>query len=191
MMTKLAPLAALLIAAALFIGAADAATQLQPADPQPDPASLKKGLAVEYYYDDWRDQSLSARASRGGGEVGPPLPQLKYRSGTGRVLTSDSSDFVGAKITGYMLFTEPGTYILRLTSNDGVRLTIGNAFLFEDYPPHPDSDSPPLEVTVTEPGYYRIHLLYYERKRTSTLILAWKTPGALSFEPVPPEAFWH
>jgi hypothetical protein len=54
-----------------------------------------------------------------------------------------------------------------------VRLTVGEVLLFEDMPPHPDSDSPPLPVTisVSEAGYYPFHLLHYERQRTSTLIL--------------------
>jgi hypothetical protein len=65
-----------------------------------------------------------------------------------------------------------------------VRLTVGEVLLFEDMPPHPDSDSPPLPVTisVSEAGYYPFHLLHYEHQRTSTLILNWKPLGALTFE---------
>ena len=72
-----------------------------------------------------------------------------------------------------------------------MRLTVGEVLLFEDMPPHPDSDSPPLPVTisVSEAGYYPFHLLHYERQRTSTLILNWRRLGALTFEPVPASAF--
>ena len=44
-------------------------------------------------------------------------------------------------------------------------------------------------MMVSEAGYYPFHLLHYERQRTSTLILNWKPPGALTFEPVPASAF--
>ncbi len=169
-------------------GAAEVA---RPAAPQPDAAALSDGLAVEYYYDDFRDTSLSNTAARGPGEAGPPLPQLNYQSGIGKVLTSDATDFVGAKITGFLQFDEAGRWELKVTSNDGVRLTVGEAMLFEDMAPHPDYDSPPLAIDVPEAGWYPVHILYYERKQTSTLRLWWKRPNATSFDIVPAQAFKH
>lgn len=183
---------ALTLATGPLAGATPAAAQgVRPAEPQPDPAALSDGLAVEYYYDDFRDVSLSTTVARGPGEAGPPLPQLNYQSGIGRVLTSNASDFVGAKITGYVNFDRMGEWQVKITSNDGVRLRIGDETLFEDMAPHPDYDSPPLSVQIEESGWYPINILYYERKRTSTLKLWWKQPGANSFELVPAAAFKH
>ncbi len=168
-----------------------AAETVRPATPQPGPAALAGGLAVVYYYDDFRDTSLAAAVERGPGEAGPPLPQIDYRTGIGTVLTSDANDFVGAHITGFIHFDEVGRWELKVTSNDGVRLTVGDAMLFEDMTPHPDYDSPPLAVDVPEAGWYPLQILYYERKHTSTLRLWWRRPTAEGFDVVPAAAFKH
>lgn len=189
----LAPLAALLLVliAALPV-AAETAVEVRPATPQPDPESLQRGLAVEYYYDVFNDtQELEAYVREGPGEQGPPLPNLDYKTGVGRVLTSNQADFVGARITGYIELPEPGTYRFVVTSNDGVRLSIGGAELFEDPKPHPDADSPPLAVEAPTAGFYPIEVLYYEKKRTSTLKLRWQPPGSAGLDIVPPSALKH
>ena len=182
------PAAALI---ALATGAASAADP-QPLAPQPAASALKDGLAVETYLSrfDHVDQ-LAAYAKANPGKPGAPLPNLDYEWQGGNVLGTTSDDFVGARITGLILLDKPGPYEFQVTSNDGVRVTLGGAQVFEDPAPHPDSTSEPLPVTIKTPGYYPIDVLYYEKKGTATLKLAWRPPGATGFAPVPPSAFKH
>ena len=116
---------------------------------------------------------------------------LNYKVGTGKILTSDSSDLVIAKIKGYLRFDAAGIYALRVNSNDGVRLDIGGKRIFNDPNAHPDRMSESLPVEITEPGWYAVDLLYFEKKGTATLELYWRPPGAASFDFVPAEAFGH
>ena len=75
-------------------------------------------------------------------------------------------------------------------SNDGVRLNIGGKQIFEDPDIHGDRFSPELYVNITDPGWYSIRVLYFERANSSTLELYWQEPeGDVVF--VPTEAFGH
>jgi hypothetical protein len=44
-------------------------------------------------------------------------------------------------------------------------------------------------VEVKEPGWYPLHILYFQRKGTYALQLFWQKPGGEDKEIVPPEAF--
>ena len=83
-----------------------------PAEPQPAEAELQPGLAVRYYAEFFRhiDQLIDWQEYEDGKE-GPPLPNLDYRTGTGRVLTSERSDGTGAEITGFIKLDKPGDFI--------------------------------------------------------------------------------
>lgn len=163
-----------------------------PADPQPDAADLAPGLAVRYYYArlthidrlvEWIEMEK--------GVEGPPLPKVNHAAGIGDVLTSRGSDMVGALITGFIRFDTAGTYTFHVTSNDGVRLTIGGVMMHEDPRIHPDTLSPPLVMPVAAPGWYPIEILYYEKKGTSTLILEWTPPDGPGRQVVPADALAH
>ncbi len=170
-----------------------AALAVQPVSPAPDPETLKPGLAVKYYFElfrhidqleDWQEYKRGIR--------GRPLPSLNYRTGTGKVLSSSGSDGVGAEITGLIHLDKPGDYSFNIESNDGVRFWIDGEQLIEDPDVHSDRFSDFATITVTEPGWYPIKLLYFERKNTSTLRLYWQTPGGSgTMQVVPREAFAH
>lgn len=185
--------AALLVVALLpAFAAASPFTNLKPADPQPDPAKLQPGLAVKYYgvkVDTLRQLEENMRYIEG--KEGPPLPLLNYQVGAGNVLTSNSEDFVGADIRGFIHMKEPGRYVFFVHSNDGVRLTIGGQMIFEDPDVHSDRFSDEIIVEISEPGWYPIHILYFEKKNTSTLELYWEAPGHGDMDYVPAEAFGH
>lgn len=164
----------------------------RPADPQPDAAALKDGLAVRYYFAKYNHvRELESWMKYKDGKPGDPLPMLDWKVGTGPVLTSGVKDLVGAHITGYIGFESPGTYQIKVTANDGVRLTLGGEKLYEDPKVHPDRTSDPIDVTVDQPGWYPLELLYFEKKNTSTLQLHWSPPGSSGFDPVPAAAFKH
>ncbi|MCH6587952.1 MAG: hypothetical protein IH805_06530, partial [Proteobacteria bacterium] len=155
---------------------------------------LDPGLSVRYYraffrlieeFDEWMADDE--------GEAGAPLPALDYRVAGGAVLTGGVEDGVGAKITGLIRLDKPGTYSLLVQSNDGFILDIGGVPVLEDPDVHGDRYSKIAKLTVEQPGWYALYLLYFERKGTATLELYWKQPGdeAGAMALVPAEAFAH
>ncbi len=80
-----------------------------------------------------------------------------------------------------------------MQSNDGVELTIGGQVVIRDPNVHADRYSELTLVEIDEPGWYRLELLYFEKRNTSTLELYWLPPGAtaggLTF--VPADSFAH
>lgn len=162
---------------------------LLPLNPQPAAETVKPGLAVRYVYKKVRH--VNDIESAGGGEIGTPLPQLNYHSGTGNVLTSDSSDFVGAKIRGMIRFDKPGKWQIAVKSNDGVRIRLADRMILEDPDVHKDRMSPNVELTIATAGWYKLEITYFERKSTSTLELYWQLPGSSQLEIVPAAAFGY
>jgi hypothetical protein len=182
-----------LMAAAHGVSAAASISGLEPADPQPDAAALKPGLAVTYHYGFVRHiDELATIAKYSKGEPGEPLPQLNYHVGQGNVLTSKFDNGVGAIIEGLINFPEAGTYILKTQSNDGIHLEIGGKLIHRDPGVHSDTFSDPIPVQIDTPGWYPLGITYFERKATSTLELYWGNPGSADAQDlVPPEAFAH
>ncbi len=176
-----------LTAAGLSGPAAADAIGVKPANPQPAAEALVPGLAAEYIFRLVR--SISSFEDSDDWRKGKPLQRLKYRSGTGGVLTSGQGDGVCARITGFIKLDQAGRYLFSTRSNDGVRVTIDGMEVIEDDGVHTDQFSSNAEVTVPEPGWYSLQVLYFERKNTSTLELHWQPPDKQEFEVVPAEAF--
>jgi PA14 domain len=164
---------------------------LKAAEPQPSAEQLQPGLAVAYVYG--RFNHLNEFKTKKF-EAGKPLPQLDYRMGEGAVLTTKERDQVGALITGFIRFEKAGTYGFDVTSNDGVRVEIGDKLLYEDPTVHSDDTSDRIDVKIDQPGWYPIRILYYEKKGTATLVLRWVPPPAdpkAKPAAVPAAAFGH
>ena len=176
---------ALLLTMAATAGA-ETLTGLRPAEPQP--TQITPGLAVEYTYVkvNFVDQ-LKGRKF----EPGPPLTSINYRWG-GNVLTSKSREEVGASITGFIRFEKPGVYGFEVTSNDGVMVEIGGQAIHEDPGVHSDSTSDRINVKIDQAGWYPLKVLYFQKKGTASLVLAWVGPGEKGKAvPVPPAAFGY
>ena len=171
---KLAALGALLLLAPAGAGA----QMLDPAQPQPDAAKLEPGLAVCYIYEMVRhiDQMVDWEGSRDC-EPGPPLLELNYSTGEGKVLTSKRNDGVLARITGFIHLDKPGTYTFGFESNDGVRLEISDYMVVEDPGVHSDQYSDLGMIQANAAGWYPLTIRYFERKSTSTLRFYWLPPG--------------
>ncbi len=184
---------AALVAATPAAHAGGTISGLAPAKPQPKPAALKPGLAVTYYYSMVRHvDELATIAKYSKGQVGPPIPQLNYHGGQGNVLTSKFDNGVGAFIEGLINFAQAGTYVLKMQSNDGVKLEIGGKLIHMDGGVHVDTFSDPIPVRIDEAGWYPLSLIYFERKNTSTLELYWsKAGGTEAADFVPADAFAH
>ncbi|MGH6959872.1 MAG: PA14 domain-containing protein [Dongiaceae bacterium] len=181
------------LVAALLTGAPAAHSgsfsDIKPVDPQPAAEATQPGLAVLYVFEKVRHVDAIENAS--GGSPGAPLPKLDYESGAGKVLTSNLSDRVGAKISGFINFPEPGRWLMATQSNDGVRVKLAGQVIIEDPDVHADQFSENAELNITEAGWYELAVTYFERENTSTLQLYWQRPGASEFEIVPAEAFAH
>ena len=185
---------ALGLGAGTVLAAAPQPLDPQPLDPQPGAGDLDPGLSVRYYRAFFRlIEEFVEWMADDEGEAGAPLPALDYRVAGGAVLTSGVEDGVGAKITGLIRLDKPGTYSLLVQSNDGFVLDIGGVPVLEDPDVHGDRYSKIAKLTVEQPGWYALYLLYFERKGTSTLELYWKQPGdeAGNMALVPAEAFAH
>jgi len=185
------------LAMASVAAQANPITGLKPAYPQPDAANLKPGLAVVYYgvevnsLDQLEDHIEYYKDDPGKGKQGTPIPMLNYSVGSGDVLTSGSEDMVGAIINGFIKMEKPGRYTMLVHSNDGVYIAIGDKLIYEDPDVHADRFSDELVLEVSEPGWYPIHVKYFEKKNTSTLELYWETPGGGDMDFVPASAFAH
>lgn len=185
---------AVLLALGLAAAGPAAAAEPRPLDPQPGSADLEAGLSVDYYYAYFRlIEEFEEWMADHEGNPGEPLPMLNYRVAGGSVLTSRFDNGVGAKIDGLIHLAKAGTYAFTVQSNDGFVLDIGGAPLLVDPDVHGDRFSAIAKLTVTEPGWYPLSVLYFERKGTSTLELYWRPPGeedaGMVF--VPAAAFAH
>jgi hypothetical protein len=160
---------------------------VKPAQPQPAADKLQPGLAVNYTYMMFSDVSEVPKAGKG--KPGPVLANLDHRTDSGNVLTATASMGVGAQINGFIKLDKPGTYTFELLSNDGVKWTLGGVTVHENPGIHGDTPSPPIEIAVTEPGWYAFAIDYFQRKGTSALRLSWKPPGGQVIVVVPADAF--
>ena len=187
-------LAAMMTALTITVPAAKAEgiSGLVPAKIQPTSDNLKPGLSVKYYGSKFNSiREMLEWMDYKDGVVGEPIPMLNYQVGQGNVLTTNSTDMVGADIKGLINFERTGTYMLMVQSNDGVRLSIGGKMIYEDPDVHADRFSDELKVEISEPGWYPVHVLYFEKKNTATLELYWDPPGPEDIDYVPASAFGH
>ena len=164
----------------------------QPAAPQPDAAKLQDGLATHYYASafDHIDELIDWTDYRDG-QAGEPISGLSHRAGKGDVLTSGSSDRVGAVISGQLRIPEPGTYQLSVTVNDGARIYLGGALVHDDPKVGPDRTVESQPFQIGQAGWYPIKIWYYEKRGGSTLDVQWKTPGDAAFAAIPSEDLKH
>jgi hypothetical protein len=173
---------------------AQASDEGDPALADPQPTSLKAGLATRYYVKLFRTvEELKDWAKYKDGTVGDPIHSLNYRSGVDSVLTSGQEDGVGAHITGYIRFEEAGTHSIAAQSNDGLVVVIGGRTVVYDPDVHADRYSQPVEVEIKKAGWYPLDVWYFERKNTSTLRLYWLLPDEEegSMTVVPKEMYGH
>lgn len=154
-------------------------------------AGMEAGLNVDYYYNDFGHvDEVVEYASRKSSAPGDPLPNLDFRGGSGKpVLNQKHKDFVGAIITGFINFSGAGTHMLKVRSNDGVRIAIGGLTVYEDPEPHPDRTSDAVPVAVSEAGWLPIEIIYFERRGSWSIELTWQENG--EFSAIPASHFAH
>src|SRR4030095_1786062 len=96
---------------------------------------------------------------------------------SGNVLTSKVREGVAANIDGFIRFEKAGVYGFEVTSNDGVRVEIGGKVLHVDPEIHSDTTSDRIDVKIDTPGWYPLKIVYFQKKGTASLVLAWGGPG--------------
>jgi hypothetical protein len=163
-------------------------TGAEPLSPQPSIGKVEPGLAVTYYYAMFEDVAYISKLVKG--KPGPPIALLDHDTNSGKVLTAKRSMGVGAEIRGMIHLPDPGTYLFRVNSNDGVKVTIAGILLHEDPYIHSDTISEAIEFAVQQAGWYDLAIDYYQKKGTSALGLYWTPPGG-SETTVPAEAYGH
>lgn len=155
---------------------------------------LQPGLNVVYYLE-FFERNLNALAVADSTQYktlkGRPVLELNHQFGTGEVFDSGTSRGVALRLSGYLYLKETGIYQMQALSNDGVGVVVSGQTVISDPEQHADRLSNIGHLTVEAPGYYPIHIEYFQRKGTAALKLFWKTPGGTDFVPVPKNAYAH
>ncbi len=112
-------------------------------------------------------------------------------------LRTDRDDFAPLKdhfvteVSGYLTITGPGTYALRLVSDDGAKLWIDGRLLIDHDGHHgPTPKDGKLELTA---GEHELRISHFNNWGDGALALQWQPPGAAAdrFDVVPAAALSH
>jgi PA14 domain len=92
-----------------------------------------------------------------------------------------------ARWTGVLVAPASGTYELHITSNDGVRVTVGTVPIFEDWTDHgTKTDTVSVDLAAGEPRPLTVD--YFYSGGAGVMRLAWTRPDGVR-EPIPPAAW--
>lgn len=154
---------------------------------------LQPGLSVVYFHGFYRNISQIPRGKRAieKGIPGKPIVVLDHKFGEDLVFDSGRTKGVGMHLDGFILFEKSGDYVFQANTNDGFRLLISGIKIIDDPMYHSDRMSGEVKVNVSEPGWYPLRILYFQRKGTATIQLFWKKPGDKTMIIVPAEAYAH
>lgn len=172
-------------------------TDLTPITPPPPAGSIKGGLKVwyfeEFYFKDVGELP-KGEPPFSWGFKGKPIPILdrKFKGGE-KFYDSGFHRGISCYIRGMIKFPEPGQYVLIANSNDGIRVFIDEKRVINDPYWHGGGDELTAEarITISNPGWYRFRLKFFQRKGTATLQMFWKKPGDEDFSFIPAEAYGH
>ena len=161
-----------------------------------DPEALKPGLAVLYYYQfagKHIDALFSSKFAVDTGKPGEPIRYLNHDFGKGNVFGSGRNKDIGVQLEGYINMSKPGEYWFRAYANDGIRVYVNGQVIVDDPRWHEKGSrySEPLNIRISEPGWYPILVRYFQHRGTAALKLYWKTPEAADYEIIPAEAYGH
>ena len=94
---------------------------------------------------------------------------------------------------GFIKLSHTGEYWFKALANDGIRVFVSEQLVVDDPEWHEYGDrySSPLNMILSEPGWYPLRVRYFQRKGTAALKLYWKRPGDKEFAIIPEEAYAH
>jgi hypothetical protein len=184
-----------------FTGCAMLEPKTEPAIHTPEPPKvrvqenqLQPGLSVLYFHAFYRhlDEMPRGRMAIARGIPGQPIPVLNHKFYEEEIVfQSGKFHGVGMHMDGFILFEKPGEYVFQANTNDGFRLLINDLRIINDPTVHSDRLSEKGIVRISEPGWYPLRILYFQRKGTATIQLFWKKPGDKKMDIVPPEVYAH
>lgn len=160
----------------------------------PTAVGLQPGLAVWYFPHPFvlnlKDLPQGDKR-RKEGWAGPPIPYLNHQFGRSEVFDSGTNRGIALELKGFIRLDKPGTYGFQANSNDGVQVDIEGQRLIDDASWHSDRLSREAWLTISDPGWYALQILYFQRRGTATLQLYWQPPGKAAFSIVPAAVLAH
>jgi hypothetical protein len=189
-------LSIVLLAAILGLGAAGAADgevfQLDPAGAAADAGALRPGLAVTYAYHGvatlYRAESYRGYASE---KKTAPIKGFVYPDSdkVEKVMTADAAENLIAYISGFVKLSA-GTHELEFRANDGLRVSLGGAEIYEHDNRHPCSSSGAVTVAAPKTAWYPLKALYFQGSGSACLLLNMRAPGG-AWQPAPEAIYAH
>ena len=150
-----------------------------------DPSTILPGAITEVYQLQRDPRRIPTKPSRRADMAGI-MPEY------GNLSESDFVDLVNDFAiygSGYLYFETPGTYMMRLWSDDGSKLYINDQLIVEHDGPHGTSYK---EAPITvEKGYYPFRLEYYQGGGGRFLSLNCRPPNSSEYMTIPREMYYH
>ncbi len=165
----------------------------QLAAPQPMAAQLQPGLATTYFsgtYDDI-DNMPQGASGKATGRPGAPVTVLSATSAKGNIFGAPTEIFYGIRFDGYILLDQPGRYGFAARTNDGNRSWIGNVMVSDDPTTHPERTTPTKFLDITQPGWYPVRIMYFQKRDSAGFHYYWQPPGAAAPVLVPADRIKH
>jgi hypothetical protein len=111
-------------------------------------------------------------------------PSLAFNWGAGGPAPGIGPDTFSVRWTGQFLAAETGTYQIRTTSDEGVRVWINGRLVINHWRAHTSAqDTATIDLVAGQ--RYDIKIQYYDRTGPAALGLDWLRPGQSAFESVP------
>jgi PA14 domain len=130
-------------------------------------AVVSNGLNAEYFDNQNFTGTLVKRLE----------PSINFAWGNGSPASSIAADTFSARYTGELSAPSNGVYTLYATADDGVRLSINNQTVLNDFSNHTARTSSGT-ITLVANKRVPLKLEYYEASGGASLKLEWSGPGA-------------
>ncbi|WP_292710650.1 PA14 domain-containing protein [Microbacterium sp. 67-17] len=140
------------------------------------------GLHAAYY----NNETLSGKPVAFGLGIGGAGGAVDRNWGEAAPVAGLTADHWSLRLTGLITFPEAGTYTIRMTSDDGVRVWLDDVLYVNQWVGQWPTDVTGLSFTVSAGQAKRIRIEYFEIAITEVLQLKWATPssnGAFSIVP--------
>jgi GH35 family endo-1,4-beta-xylanase len=103
-------------------------------------------------------------------------PGLNFNWGTGSPDPLLPADLFSVRWTGWIRATKTGNFRFRITSDDGVRLRIGDSLLIDDFTKR-GRKTLYGNLDLVEGQFYPITIEYFEGWSSASIVFAWMPPG--------------
>ena len=100
-------------------------------------------------------------------------------------VTGIGADNFSVRWDGYIKVPTTGNYQFETVSDDGVRLTINNQLVIDNWTSHSQTSDTTGNIALTAGTSYPVRVDYFEAGGVSTIALHWKTPSDTNFVSIP------